>query len=113
MGTEIRTVRTALAADKKGRLTPGERLAAGEAASPVVSADGRLVGLLSARTDVMAEQGGRGVFIPRTQFDELLEKRARYRYQSSRGARRRREITWRKAEGKHFVVYGIFSEKLD
>jgi len=112
MGTEVRPVRTTLV-QAAPHVQPAERLAAGESAAPVVTADRRLVGMLSGRTRVRAEQGGPGKFIPRVLFDDLLAKRSRYRYQSSYGTRSRRPITWRKAEGDHFIIYGVFGEKID
>ena len=112
MGTEVRPVRTTLV-QAAPHLQPAELLAAGESAAPVVTSDRRLVGMLSGRTDVRRNQGGAGKFIPRVLFDDLLAKRSRYRYQSSYGTRSRRPISWREAEGDHFIIYGIFGEKLD
>ncbi|MHC4562525.1 MAG: tetratricopeptide repeat protein [Planctomycetota bacterium] len=112
MGTVVRSLRTSLVPREDG-LTPKMSLAAGESSSPVVTTDLRLVGMLDRRTDVLAEQGGEGAFIPRTQFDDVLAKRSRLRYRSSFGRRSRRKITPRPAKGTHFVVYGIFGETLD
>ena len=112
MGTEVRSISTALIAASNDRLVPEDHLAAGESASPVVTPDGRLVGALAGRTDVLAEQGGEGLFVDRAGLQSTLDAQGR----SSGGrspSRRGRIITPQPAPGRFFIVYGLFGEKLD
>ena len=112
MGSTVRPLETDLT-EVKGKLVPRTQLVAGESASAVLTDDRRLVGVLAGRTDVAAKRGGRGSFIPLKALETLLSKRSGSRYQSSFGARARREVTPAPAPGTHFVVLAVFGEKLD
>ena len=75
----------------------------------MISVDGRLVGALTGRTDVLTRQGGDGAFIGLDQIAEFVRSQI-----SSRPRRRPgRTIDPQPAPGRFFIVYGLFGEKLD
>jgi len=83
-------------------------LAAGEAVGFALDAEGRLIGVLASKSDVMAEDGGPDVFAPTAEMEHLGESR------SSRSSRRDEdELPPTRVEGQCFLVLGVFGEVLD
>ncbi|HAU37015.1 MAG TPA: hypothetical protein DCX07_04790 [Phycisphaerales bacterium] len=97
---------SAVAEDGAVRFSGG--LAAGETASPVLSADGRLLGFLAGKTDVTSDNGGpdRWIALPSVAREVQQAKSAAGGYYGGAQAQAKPVA----AEGKVFVVYGVFGE---
>ncbi|MCD6364437.1 MAG: tetratricopeptide repeat protein [Planctomycetes bacterium] len=88
-------------------------ISAGDAASPVLSADGRTVGVFQGKTNVAEADGGPDRLISNRNLAPLM-KRIRTGYRGLRRyGSRRRSVTVRKATGAVFVVLAIECETLD
>ena len=87
------------------------QLAAGEAASPVLTGDKWLVGFLVGRTNFRLDNGGEHELIPLADIAEIVKKAGR----SSRGttSKLKRQFEPIATEAATFVVYCISSETLD
>jgi hypothetical protein len=115
MGRGVRRIPTTVKSVRDGG-TPelGEGLVAGEAAAPVLTENGRLVGFLAGKTDVASEDGGRDEFIPPTVIADLVERAKRGSSRSRLyGRTRLKEDKPQSVEGNVFVVYATEPEKLD
>ena len=89
-------------------------LAPGEGAGPVLTPDGQLVGFLAGKTDVKVEGGGPDRFIPLSEISNLIDRAKRSTSSSPAfGARARRKVAPKAADGKFFVVYVTVAEKFD
>jgi hypothetical protein len=89
------------------------RILAGEGASPVVTAEGALVGFLAGRTDAMADGGGPHAFHSLADLAPLLKHIPRgYAAYSMYGARRRKAEPV-SVKGDHFIVYATFGERFE
>ncbi len=85
-------------------------LAPGEAASPVLTGDRRLVGFLAGRTNFLRDNGGVDEFFPATDFTSLAKTARSSNPKASRLKRRFEPVA---TEAATFVVYCISSETLD
>ena len=114
MGRTVRKINgKILNVEEQGRLQLSAALVAGEAASPIITQDGKLAGLLSGRTDAMADGGGAEKFIPLSELERILKQASRpYRRPSGYG-RTRRNIQPRPAPGQLFIVYVTCTEKFE
>ncbi|HOF18398.1 MAG TPA: hypothetical protein PK082_05775, partial [Phycisphaerae bacterium] len=97
---------SAVAEDGAVRFAGG--LAAGETTSPVLTADGRLLGFLAGKTDVTADNGGpdRWIALPGIAREVQQAKSAAGGYYGGAQAQAKPIA----AEGKVFIVYGVFGE---
>jgi hypothetical protein len=88
------------------------KLLPGEATSPVLSKDGRLVGFLSGKTTVSIEGAGRDKFISLEEVSSTIKRGISSRTSSTRSSysTAKREFTPKPVEGKTFVVYSILGE---
>ena len=97
-----------------GEIVLAGSLLPGDAAGPVLTRDGDLVGFLSGRTDASSPGGGKSQFIQMARIEPLIlrARRSSRAYSGLRGYDRAvRKITPRKMKGNAFVVYGVFSER--
>jgi len=98
--------------DPNGRIElSGGRMLPGEAAGPVLTAEGKLLGFMGPKTDVMRDGGGPDVFADAAELAPELK-----------GIRKSRpQPRWMKnpeapptpVEGKFFVVFATFAEKFE
>lgn len=89
-------------------------LLAGDAAGPVLTRGGELVGFLSSRIDASSAGGGKSQFIEMAQIEPLIvrARRSSRAHSSLSGYDRAvRKITPKKLEGNTLVVYGVFGER--
>ena len=104
-----------------GTFTPGGekktgsvscRLVPGEATSPVLSGDGRLVGFLAGKTTVALAGAGADKFISLEEVSHTIKRAVSSRTRSQRGSytAAKRTFTPEPAKGKTFVVYAILGE---
>ena len=98
--------------DKPGSVSG--KLLPGEATSPVLSADGKLLGFLAGKVIVALDGGGADKFISVQEKDisNTLRRAISSRSSFSRGgySSAKRKFTPKPAEGKTFVVYSILGE---
>lgn len=97
-----------------GEIELAGSLLAGDAAGPVLTRGGELVGFLSSRIEASSAGGGKSEFIEMAQIEPLIvqARRSSRAYSSISGYDRAvRKITPRKLEGNTFVVYGVFGER--
>jgi tetratricopeptide (TPR) repeat protein len=116
MGRAVRSVGTTVkfvADDGAVKLADG--LAAGEAAAPVVTADGRLLTFLVGKTDVKADDGGTGLAMPPNEIADVMDRgrRGSSLYSSYGQVNRKASAAPLVANGSAFVVYATAVEKLD
>ena len=98
-----------------GEKKPGSascRLLPGESTSPVLSADGGLVGFLAGKTTVALDGAGPDKFISLEDVSSTIKRAMSSRTSSGRRSysAAKREFTPKPAEGKTFVVYSILGE---
>lgn len=115
MGSRVRAIPALIAAvDKDGGVKLTEALSAGDAAGPILSVQGRLLGFLAAKPDAMVADGGPNVLIPYAHIEPLVEKaRKPSRSYSGYGRAKRKPTDPVPAPGKYFTVHGIFSETFE
>ena len=84
----------------------------GEATSPVLSANGELVGFLAGKTTVALDGGGPDKLIPLEDVSSTIKRALSSRTSSSRRSysAAKREFTPEPVKGKTFVVYSILGE---
>ncbi|MFW5839109.1 MAG: hypothetical protein ACOCZE_00880, partial [Planctomycetota bacterium] len=82
----------------------------GDAASPVLAADGRLAGFLAARNQVLADNGGSHRFYGLKHLEPILRRVGRSSYPTY-GRAKRTDVEPIQTERKYFVVYGTFGER--
>ena len=116
MGEAVRQVRTMVkSVDKDGAFKLGAGAIAGEAAGPVVTADGRLLGFVADKTDVKADGGGQGLAMPPAETADLIGRigsgSSYYRAYGRVGRKAAAEPLI--AKGRAFVVYATALEKLE
>ncbi len=115
MGGAVRTTDGHIKSVKdSGEIEIAGTLLPGDAAGPVLTRTGELVGFLSSRTDASAAGGGKSQLIDMARIEPLIirARRSSRAYSSYGGSSRAvRKITPKKIEGNTFVVYGIFSER--
>ncbi len=114
MGRGVRKIPgTITEVGKDGMLAVSMRLAAGEAASPLVTPDGVLAGFLAGKTDAQSDDGGDDSFIPLSVIEGVV-KRSSAKYRPSGGyGRVKRTVEPLQASGQFFVVYATCAEKFD
>ncbi len=109
MGSSIRKiageVATAPTEDAPAKLTV--TALPGEAACPVVTDSGQLVGMLAAKLDTFKDGGGEDRFIPLKDLGVSVKKF----YKAPRN-RSKRDIETVDVAGDHFIIYATFGEKL-
>ena len=111
MGSAIHSVEAQLVAGAGGQgLKPSKPLAAGEAAAPVVTAEGRLAGFLAGRTDAAVEGCGPDRFIPVKDLADMLTAAEREAKSSAR--RQEGQPAAVKVEGACFAVLSTFGERI-
>jgi len=116
MGRGVRRMPTTVKSVREdGTPELGESLLPGEAAAPILTEDGRLVGFLSGKTNVSAEDGGPDEYIPPETIRALIERAQRGSSQRRPygRARRREDLEPQEVTGDVFVVYATETEKLD
>jgi len=88
------------------------KLLPGESTSPVLSADGSLVGFVSGKTTVALDGGGPDKFISLEEVSSTIKRAVSSRTRSSRRSysAAKREFTPEPVKGKTFVVYSILGE---
>lgn len=111
LGASPRAGRVKVRLQKDVLRLPGA-LMPGESTSPVVSETGQLVGFVTGRTDVMAENGGDEKVIPLSEISPLLKNLKSTSVSSSSGRLKRSGSPVAMKE-KAFMVYGIFGEKFE
>ncbi len=97
-----------------GEIELAGTLLPGDAAGPVLTRGGELVGFLTGRIDASSAGGSKSQFIEMAQIEPLIvrARRSSRAYSSISGYDRAvRKITPRKLEGNTFVVYGVFGER--
>lgn len=92
---------------KDGTLDVGIKLAPGEAASPVIGDDNRLVGFLANKADVMVEGGGPDKLITLADMEKILKKAAAAKPRRSRRNSTAKPIA---VKGSYFVIHATFVE---
>lgn len=106
MGSEVRPVPAVIQqAGGDGALGVSEKLLAGEAAGPVITKDGQLVGFLEGKTDPMTDGGGDDRYTPVGELDSLLKQADRTRGSFGGYGRVKRKVTPKPAPGQYFVVF--------
>ena len=98
-----------------GKKEPGSisrKLLPGDAASPVLSDDGVLVGFVAGKTSAAINGAGVDKFISFEEISSTVRRAASSRISSSRSGygSAKRTITPKPVEGKTFVVYSIIGE---
>ena len=88
------------------------KLLPGESTSPVLSADGSLVGFVDGKTTVALDGGGPDKFISLEEVSSTIKRAVSSRSSSSRRSysAAKREFTPEPVKGKTFVVYSILGE---
>lgn len=115
MGSEIREFSTRIGTDGEA-LKPGNGLLAGESAGPVLTADGKLAGLIAAKTDPAEDDGGDNRVIGPHEIRDLLDAS---RMRISRGGfgfghdQAKRLGEPEAVDGQTFLVFGIFAETFE
>ncbi|MDP6545092.1 MAG: tetratricopeptide repeat protein [Phycisphaerae bacterium] len=96
--------------DKPG--TVSCKLLPGESTSPVLSADGSLVGFLAGKTTVALDGAGPDKFISLDEVSSIIKRAMSSRTSSGRRSysAAKREFTPKPLKGKTFVVYSILGE---
>jgi hypothetical protein len=96
----------------KGSGAVSRKLFPGDAASPVLTEDGRLVGFMAGKTTVSLDGAGADKFISTEDISTIIKRAASSRNTPSRSgySSAKREITPKPAEGKTFVIYSILGE---
>lgn len=93
------------------KVAPG--LSAGEAAAPVVTGEGELIGFLAGRTNAAVDNGGPDQLIGVDQLEPLLKQAARPAGTFGGGYNRaKRVVATQPASGQTFVIHAIVGEKL-
>ena len=83
----------------------------GDAASPVLTADGRLVGIFAGRTAALAADGGPVRFHDRAALEPLLKKAGRSTYNLY--GKPRQEVPPVEVKNRYFVLYATFGERFE
>jgi len=110
MGTTVRTFSAELVALPDGAgLGLSKALAAGEAAGPVVTPDGRLVGVLTGKTDPQSDGGGPDRFAGTDELADILRQARRTRPSA---AGRQGEDAPINIKGDHFTVLATCGERI-
>ena len=91
---------------------PPVSLRPGDSASPVVTADNRMVGFLAARTNVTLPEGGPSKLWTLTDLKKMIDRGVTIKPATYYWATKR-TITIKPAKGVIFPVYGVFCETLD
>ena len=97
--------------DNKG--IPAVALRPGDSASPVLSADNRMVGFLAARTNVYLPEGGPSRLWTLTDLEKMIDRGGKIKRPTSYFSSAKRTMTVKPAKGVIFPVYGVFCETLD
>jgi hypothetical protein len=106
---------------EKGTFKPGGKdkpgatslkLMPGESTSPIISADGKLVGFVAGKTTVSVDGAGPDKFITMDSISSIVKRATSSRSSIGRSSydSAKREFTPKPAEGKTFVVYAILGE---
>lgn len=116
MGSTVREVKAkikTIATDGTTKLT--SNLVPGEAAGPVIAADGQLVGFLAGKIDAMAEDGGPNKLYTLKEMLPLLDQARKASPSFSSGSFNsvKRTPSTQPAPAKTFIVHIIASEKFD